>query len=140
MNHAIRVVAVLACTVTGCALQRAQIAHVAQAKMIGLNEESVLRCMGPPAQRMRSGATEVWTYSSGNGATTFVSSQTASAHASGGTIVGNGSSIASSSMRYCIVNVVMANGAVAQVNYSGPTGGIVTEGEQCAFAVRNCVQ
>jgi len=27
-----------------------------------------------------------------------------------------------------------------RVNYSGPTGGLITEGEQCAFAVQNCTK
>ena len=41
---------------------------------------------------------------------------------------------------FCTVNVVMANGVVTRVNYVGPTGGSQTSGEQCAFAVQNCVQ
>ena len=40
----------------------------------------------------------------------------------------------SSSQRYCTVSVVMADGRVDRVNYSGPTGGLVTEGEQ-AWAI-----
>jgi hypothetical protein len=38
------------------------------------------------------------------------------------------------------VSVVMADGQVNCVNYSGPTGGLLTGGEQCAFAVQNCFQ
>ena len=34
----------------------------------------------------------------------------------------------------------MNNGYVSRVNYSGPTGGLITEGEQCAFAVQNCTK
>jgi hypothetical protein len=42
--------------------------------------------------------------------------------------------------RFCKVDIVMTKGVVSEVNYSGPTGGILTQGEQCAFAVQNCVQ
>jgi hypothetical protein len=40
--------------------------------------------------------------------------------------------------RYCNVSVVMADGRVSRINYTGPTGGALTGGEQCAFAVQNC--
>jgi hypothetical protein len=35
---------------------------------------------------------------------------------------------------------VIQEGAVSQVNYTGPTGGILTAGEQCAFAVEACAK
>ena len=135
-------------TAGGCALQRAQVAEVARNKMVGLSKEQVLACMGPPAQRMAEGQTEVWSYASGNGATTAVGS--GSAYTTG-SVVGtpsgaagyartNSSAIVTSSRRYCTVNVVMADGRVSRVNYAGPTGGIVSQGEQCAFAVQNCAQ
>jgi hypothetical protein len=38
------------------------------------------------------------------------------------------------------VNIVMTNGVVSEVNYTGPTGGLLTQGEQCAYAVQNCAQ
>lgn len=40
--------------------------------------------------------------------------------------------------RSCTVSIVMMNGTVSRVNYSGPTGGVLTKGEQCAYAVQNC--
>jgi hypothetical protein len=51
-----------------------------------------------------------------------------------------GSGFGVSSRRYCTVNVVVSAGRVSRVNYSGPTGGLLTAGEQCAFAVQNCLQ
>jgi hypothetical protein len=33
----------------------------------------------------------------------------------------------------------MTNGAVSAMNYLGPTGGLLTPNEQCAFAVANFV-
>src|SRR6188474_279981 len=52
-----------------CSLQRAEVAHNAQATMVGMTKEQVLQCMGPPVQKSAEGQTEVWSYPSGNGRT-----------------------------------------------------------------------
>jgi hypothetical protein len=120
---------------TACSIQRAQEASEAQASMVGMPKEQVLQCMGSPASTAIAGATEVWTYNSGNGWTdTF-----ATAHASGGSYSTTAFGSAISTKRFCKVDVVMTAGRVARVNYSGPTGGLITKGEQCAFAVENCL-
>lgn len=132
----------------GCAAERAIVAQDAQAKMVGLSKEQLLGCMGIPAAKAGEGQTEVWTYNSGNGQTTGVAFSQASGSASAMTTgslttasgFGSGTTFATSSMRYCVVNVVMTGNRVSKVNYSGPTGGLITAGEQCAFAVRNCVR
>jgi hypothetical protein len=128
----------------GCAAQRAVVAQDAQQQMVGLTKEQVLSCMGAPAGTSAVGATEVWSYNSGNGHTQVSTFSTASASISGTPYSAMGSGFGSTfgvaSTRYCIVNVVMANGRVSRVNYSGPTGGLITGGEQCAFAVQNCVR
>jgi hypothetical protein len=51
-----------------------------------------------------------------------------------------GSATGVSTRRYCVVNVVIQAGVVSQVNYTGPTGGLLTGGEQCAFAVEACAK
>jgi hypothetical protein len=111
----------------GCAIQRAQIAQDARAQMVGLSKEQVLTCMGAPANKAAEGSTEVWGYASGNGM--MVAS--ASYDRYGGTAV--------SSSRFCNINIVMVSGRVTAVNYTGPTGGLLTAGEQCAYAVDACV-
>lgn len=121
-------VAALAVAVSGCAIQRAQVAQDARVQMVGLSKEQVLVCMGPPASKAAEGQTEVWSYNSGDG--TIVASGSAS----------YGSFSGSSSRRFCHINVVMTGGAVAAVNYQGPTGGLITAGEQCAYAVDACVK
>jgi hypothetical protein len=131
-----------------CAIQRAVVANDAQEKMVGLTKEQVLACMGPPVTKAAEGATEVWSYNSGNDQTTIntFGNSTTNASISGGPGYAAGSasrassSVGVASRRYCTVSVVMANGRVNRVNYSGPTGGILTGGEQCAFAVQNCTQ
>jgi hypothetical protein len=82
-----------------------------------------LSCMGPPLQKAAEGQTEVWSYMSGDDRRTVA--------------YGNGFAVGRS--RSCNIGVVMVSGRVSQVNYAGPTGGLLTGGEQCAFAVQNCV-
>lgn len=136
----------------GCAVQRAVVAQSAQEKMVGMSREQVLGCMGPPANKAAEGATEVWSYGSGDGRTISIGSvhaQTDSSFSADryrnqisgtGTSTTTGLATATSSRRYCTVNVAMIDGRVSRVNYSGPTGGLLTAGEQCAFAIQNCVQ
>lgn len=121
-------VVALAATLAGCALQRAEIAQDARAQMVGMSKEQVLTCMGAPANKAAEGATEVWGYDSGNGMQI--------ADISGDRY----SATAVRSRRFCKINVVFAGGQVSSVNYSGPTGGILTAGEQCAYAVNACVK
>jgi hypothetical protein len=98
------VAVVIATCVADCAADRAQIANYAQNKMVGLTKEAVLACMGTPASKATEGATEVWSYPSGN----------------------------------CTANVTMMDGKVKRMNYVGPTGVLLSQNEQCFFAVANC--
>jgi hypothetical protein len=121
---------------SSCSFQRAEVAQEAKDKMVGMSKEQVLVCMGAPSQRAVAGETEVWSYPSGGDSRTLGTAH-ASIDASG-----NANAFGSSytQHRYCIVNVVMTGDRVSAVNYTGRTGGWATHGEQCAFAVQNCVQ
>jgi hypothetical protein len=139
--------AALFLTLAGCAVERAQVAGDAKARMVGMSRERVLACMGPPGQRLAEGKTEVWSYASGGQTIAHAfgdANTTGSAMISGNSIYGNANTTSSGTAiaerRYCIVNIVMADGTVGAVNYSGPTGGLLTGGEQCAYAVRGCVE
>jgi hypothetical protein len=116
--------------------QRAEVAADAKAKMIGMSKEQVLTCTGAPPQHAAVGETEVWSYPSGGDTSTF-STASGSIDASGNA---NAFGSSRSAHRYCIVNVVMTGDRVSDVNYVGRTGGWASQGEQCAFAVQNCVQ
>ncbi len=127
-------------SLSGCALQRSQQAQDAKQQMLGMSKEAVLVCMGPPAQKTTEGATELWTYPSGNGqvdSSAMVSGSQGFAFATG-----------SASRRYCMVNIAFQGGKVSQINYTGATGsagtGLLTSqigtDEQCAFAIRACVR
>ena len=105
-------------------------------------------CMGPPMQKAAEGSTEVWSYASGNDRTTVYASGSSNTSA---TVVGGqgwasgradtyGSGIAVGTRRHCTVNIVMVGDRVSSVNYLGPSGGLLTKGEQCAFAVESCVR
>ncbi|MGO4509004.1 hypothetical protein AB4Z51_18495 [Bradyrhizobium sp. 2TAF36] len=145
-----RNITILSCAMVlaGCAIQRAQVAQDARAQMVGFSKEQILACMGPPASKAAEGQTEVWSYASGNGYSSTVASadisSTGQATRVGNQVYGSANSTgfgtAVSTRRFCTVNVVMTNGAVAVVNYQGPTGGLLTAGEQCAFVVDACVK
>jgi hypothetical protein len=107
---------VIGFVLAACAIQRSQIANDAQNKMVGLSKEQILACMGPPLNKGAEGGTEVWSYNSGNNITPG----------------GDGKG------RYCTINVKMWNGHVGAVDYLGPSGGLITPNEACAFAVQKC--
>jgi hypothetical protein len=131
-NRGLVLAAIAAVSPTACAVQRAETARAAKEQLVGLPKEKILACMGPPGNQMTVGATEVWAYASGNGHTI------GSAFGSGGN--GFASAFGVTEQRFCKVDIVMTKDVVSEVNYSGPTGGLLTAGEQCAFAVQNCVQ
>jgi hypothetical protein len=76
-------------------------------------------CMGPPMNKAAEGLTEAWSYST---------NPTMNLDRGSG------------STRYCNVTILMKGGNVSAVRYQGPTGGLITEGEQCAYAVNACVR
>lgn len=104
--------------------------------------------MGPPASKAAEGSTEVWSYNSGNNQTTVNTISTANTNASvsgnrnfeSGQASTTSTGFGTASSRFCTVNVTMTNGSVSRMNYVGPTGGLLTQGEQCAFVVQNCLQ
>ena len=142
------VLGIAAVCLAGCAIERAQVAHDAQSRMVGLTKEQLLACMGPPAAKAAEGATEVWSYNSGNDHTqtaVFGQSVTNASAIGGrgyasGTAFTTGTGVGASHRRYCTVNVVVSGGRVSRINYSGPTGGLLSVGEQCAYAVQNCAR
>jgi hypothetical protein len=89
----------------GCAFERAQIAEDARGQMLGMSKEQVLACMGPPANRMAEGTTEVWSYQSGNGHVNVSSD----AHVAGNMVMGN----AVATRLLCNVQVVIQGGSVS---------------------------
>jgi hypothetical protein len=148
------------CAFPQVALKRAEIAATAQKTMPGTPKDEVLACMGIPAAKDAQGDTEVWSYNSGDGRTVGISTGTSFASGqaygsgnavlSGNTAFYNGVSTASASAStfglhtaahfYCVVNVVFRGDIVSKVNYSGPTGPPLAPGEQCAYAVQNCLR
>jgi hypothetical protein len=119
----------------GCAIQRAQIAEDAQHRIVGFSQEQVLGCMGPPAAKQTAGDTEVWAYPSGGATSSF---STAQSFWSGYNATAWG--FGESQNLYCIVDVVFSDDRVTAVNYQGRTGALATQGEECAYAVNNCLK
>jgi hypothetical protein len=114
MSARILLVASIAAIAGACAMQRAQVANDAQGKMIGMSEEQVLSCMGPPVSKAGVDETEVWSYGARNG-------------------------VAGRSSRSCAVKITMTDDRVSAINYIDPTGGPISPNEQCAHTVSNCL-
>jgi hypothetical protein len=138
--HRVLVAAGCALLLCSCALQRAKLAADAPSQMIGKTKEQVLACMGVPGAKAVEGQTEVWSYNSGNGQTVGFGSSSVSVTGGRGYATGSGFGSSVTEQRFCTVNVTMVNGRVDRLNYVGPTGGLLTQGEQCAFVLQNCVK
>lgn len=126
---------------SACAMQRATEAETAQRQMLGLDKEQVFTCMGIPKKKATEGATEIWSYDSGDKFSVKSKKKVSSSKEFGDAITATlGLDDEVRTSRFCKVNIVMREGRVSAVNYSGPTGGFLTEDEQCAYAVRNCLE
>lgn len=110
--------------------QAAEVDQIAQQKMIGLSKKTIRICMGAPARRLAIGSTDIWTYRSG------------SAEVEGFFLASGVNGMASwfGPDRFCNVNVIMTNARVSQITYAAPDGRPLPLGEQCLFAVSNCVR
>lgn len=130
-----------------CAMQRAKDSEAAQAHMVGMSGEQVFSCMGIPLRKATHGALEVWQFKSGNESTekTKTGTKLTGAKDMGDDVFLDalGASLYAEDevkeKRYCLIHVVLKNDRVEAVRYSGPSGGFLTDNEQCAYAIRNCL-
>jgi hypothetical protein len=88
-------------------IQSGQVADQINA-MVGLSQEHVLSCMGPPTSTAHLGATEVWSYNVGGPVTTSAVMGANQSFAAGS---------ATTSQEFCVVNLTMQNGSVTAANY-----------------------
>jgi hypothetical protein len=102
-------------TAAGCSnarrTERAELAERAKTELIGLSKSELLTCAGVPVRSTTEGGQEFMSY----GASSY----------------GWGNS--------CVVTFVLKDGAVKTISYSGRTGRRSQNGEQCAYAVANCL-
>jgi hypothetical protein len=116
-------------SLSGCKYNRVKTAQVAKTEMIGMSKGELLSCAGVPDKAMSSNGTEFLSYRSG-GETSY----------SANTIYGyNATTFINSSFRFCYITIYLKNDKVRSVKYSGKTGGLFTQGEQCAYVLENCV-
>jgi hypothetical protein len=114
----------------GCEGARPEVDQIAQQSMIGLSKKMLLACMGAPAKRVTIGSTEIWTYPSG-----YLWTE--------GPAWAIGLNLGAPPFGPrgpCDVKVVMTNSRVSQVTYSAADGGDLPLGQQCIFAVEECVR
>lgn len=113
-NKATIVTLVIFLTMTACSsarrTERADLAQSAKTELIGLTKIELLTCAGVPVRAATEGGLEFMSYDSGFGW--------------GGS---------------CVVTFVLQNGSVTKISYTGSTGRRGQTGEQCAYAVANCL-
>jgi len=123
----------IAALLAGCAstkFGRADLAERAKVELIGKSKKDILMCAGVPVRSEQAENMEFMTYYSGGDSDAYVAGGAGSS-AGGGAV--------SVKKRYCEVTFILSNGIVEKVNYAGRTGGLITEGEQCAFVLQNCL-
>jgi hypothetical protein len=131
--NSLRIFAVLVpFLLTGCAVQRAEVAARAQKNLVGMSKAELLSCAGVPLRQDRAEGLEFLTYAGGGDVVSqAVVTQTSPS---------NGVASGKSARRYCEATFVLRDGRVERVNYQGRTGGLLTKGEQCAFIVESCLK
>jgi hypothetical protein len=109
-------------------IQSAQVADQIKG-MVGLSEERVLSCMGPPSERSQAGTETVWTYDTAGAinSTAFISSSQSVA-------VGS----MSTNQEYCHVNLTMNDGVVVAANYRSQ-GKLMSPSLPCYSVLHACV-
>lgn len=131
---------------SGCVYERVAGATKAQTALVGTSKEEILACMGPPHGKAAEGSTEVWSYASGGAAMTtgaggFGGTANSVRDPVGRTTTFGGGFLSAFQTEQlgCIVNVVMREDRVTAVRYVGNTGIGLGKGEQCYYAVENCL-
>ncbi len=97
---------------SGCVYQRAQEASQAKTALVGMPQANVETCMGKPFDAETDGITVTLTYNSDH---------------------------KPDEKLFCRVDIEIQKGLVSRVNYSGWTGGLLSQDEQCAPVVEKCL-
>jgi hypothetical protein len=109
---ALMAVACAAGTLSSCVYQRAEEASQAKTALVGMTRAKIETCMGRPFDAETDGSTVTLTYNS---------------------------SRKPEEKLFCKVGIEIQKGLVSRVNYSGWTGGLLSEDEQCAPVVEKCL-
>jgi hypothetical protein len=103
----------------GCANKKSSDTHKARTGLIGMSKAEILSCAGTPAKSVKSNNIEVLTYS----------------YAGGQPLSGAGVP----QQGQCSASFVFQRDRLTRLDYTGRTGGLATQGEQCGFIVANCI-
>jgi hypothetical protein len=104
----------------GCANKKPSETVKTRADLIGLSKAEILECAGPPAKSNKSNNIEVLSYS----------------YAGGQPSSGSGPV----QQRQCSASFVFQRGRLTKLDYTGQTGGLATQGDQCGSIIANCLK
>jgi hypothetical protein len=122
----IRVLCLLPCLLSGCAVEDSRIAHEAQTRLLAMTEVDLQSCLGAPDQHSTFGNTDVLTYYA-----TSTSSDTWSIPLVGGFSFSNGA--------YCHATFQVTDGRVTRILYSGEKNATLAPDAYCAPIMRTCL-
>ena len=109
---AVMIVTCAASVQASCVYQRAQEASQAKSALVGMPRANIETCMGKPFDAETDGITVYLTYNSSH---------------------------KPEEKLFCKVDIEIRKGLVSRVNYSGRTGGLLSQDEQCAPVVEKCL-
>ena len=96
----------------GCVFQRAEEASQTKIALVGVPRANIEKCMGKPFDAETDGVTVTLTYNSNH---------------------------KPDEKLFCKVDIEIQEGLVSRVSYSGWTGGLLSQDEQCAPVIEKCL-
>jgi len=106
---------------------RVNIDKRAQKEMIGMDIKDLYFCAGFPDNSETIDNLQFVTYHSGRDLTAY------------GCRSSNDTGVSITKKRYCVINIVLENNRIIKIDYTVRTGGLLTKGEQCAYALEYCI-
>lgn len=120
-------------TLSGCAVEEAQIAQRSRSALIGMNAAAIRMCAGHPNNVDKIPGGEVWMYEHGAVSPGGVTvAPVLPIFPFGGATIGSGNG-------YCRVQLRMVNSRVTEVSYAGATSVLGEKDAVCAPIVSNCL-
>ncbi|MBL8671893.1 MAG: hypothetical protein JNK11_14640 [Alphaproteobacteria bacterium] len=133
LSHAVALL--LACALAGCAQERVREARSAARELVGKPVQTLVACAGKPDRIARGGDGERLSYFEGSGwaDASGADDPTLSRDPSQG-----GARRPSVAARWCRMDVLVSDGVIRSVRFSGQSGGVFGRGEECADLLRAC--
>ena len=123
--------AIIMIALSGCSLERAETAEKAKRELVGTSSQALLACAGRPNEVIHDGDLQFWNYRTGGRDYDYLLARKPNEVER---------LLGTDTKRSCQATILIRNGIVQSVRYSGNTGGLATQYEACAQLVDRCVE